>query len=260
LADASGRLSSALAEADIIYAEDTRRTATLLRHLGLDRKTRSYFAGNENERAEEIAGHLAIGRTVALITDAGTPGIADPGLSAVSAARKGGATVSIIPGPSAVTAALAVSGLPAERFIFEGFLPRKGQDRIDRLDAVGRDSRTAVLFSSPHRLLTDLADLETTCGPERAICVTRELTKVFEEIWWGTLNEAITRWSEVEARGEFTLVLAGTTAPEANISEAIEEIEGLVAAGSQTSEAVRLVAEASGISRRRLYAAVHTKK
>jgi 16S rRNA (cytidine1402-2'-O)-methyltransferase len=177
----------------------------------------------------------------------------------VAAARRAEATVSIVPGPSAVTAALAVSGLPAERFIFEGFLPRKGQDRIDRLDAVANDSRTAVLFSTPHRLLADLADLEKTCGPERAICVTRELTKAFEEIWWGTVSEASTRWSEVEPRGEFTLVLAGAAEPEADISAALAEVEGLVAGGSQTSEAVRRVAEASGISRRRLYAAVHTK-
>ena len=167
LGDAPPRLAEALSGADCVYAEDTRRSARLLAALGVEpRRLRSFFVGNEASRTGELAGRLAAGETVALVTDAGVSGISDPGLSAVRAAHAQGAQVTIIPGPSAVTAALAVSGLPANRFSFEGFLPRSGEKRSRRVQAVASSAETVVLFSSPHRLLDDLSDLVER-GPGR---------------------------------------------------------------------------------------------
>ena len=149
-------MAEALGSADLILAEDTRRSSTLLRSLGVNKPLKSYFAGNENRRAVELVDLLKEGKTVALVTDAGTPAISDPGVSAVSAAREAGAVVTVVPGPSAVTAALSVSGLPSERFVFEGFLPKKGAERDRRLAAVATETRTAVFFVAPHQLLDDL--------------------------------------------------------------------------------------------------------
>jgi 16S rRNA (cytidine1402-2'-O)-methyltransferase len=203
-------LGTALAEADVLFAEDTRRAATLLRSLGIKRPSRSYFAGNEAERVDELRAHLRAGRKVALITDAGTPAVADPGVSAVRAAREEGALVTVVPGPSAVTASLAVSGFGADRFVFEGFLPRKPGERRRRLTEIAGEERSVVLFASPHRLAADLTDLAEACGPERQVAVCRELTKAFEEVWWGSLSDAVVSWGSRRARGEFTLVLEGS--------------------------------------------------
>ncbi len=164
LADAPPRLAEALTSADLVYAEDTRRARILLGHLGVSRPVRSYFVGNEAERAAELAGRLADGETVALLTDAGVPTISDPGLSAVRAALEAGAVVTGVPGPSAVTMAVAVSGFPADRFAFEGFLPRRGERRAERLAALAGEPRTLVLFCSPGRLAADLADLAAALG------------------------------------------------------------------------------------------------
>ncbi|MCJ7724857.1 MAG: rRNA small subunit methyltransferase 1, partial [Acidimicrobiia bacterium] len=167
LGDAPPRLAEALGSADIVYAEDTRRARVLLQHLGVDCPTRSYFVGNEADRSIEMAGRLSAGETVALITDAGTPGIADPGLTAVRAAIEAGATVTGVPGPSAVTLALAVSGLPADRFVFEGFLPRKGRRRAERIRSLRTEERTVVLFCAANRLAADLTHLAGEIGMER---------------------------------------------------------------------------------------------
>lgn len=253
LDDISPRLRSALAGADIVYAEDTRRTAVLLARLGVGTRARSFFVGNEAERAAELGGRLAAGETVALVTDAGTPGVADPGLSAVRAAREVGAEVSVIPGPSAVTAAVAVSGMPADRFVFEGFLPRKPSSRREVLASLAGERRTAVLFSSPHRVLADLADLAEALGEDRELCVCRELTKRHEEVWWGTLGEACVEWSAREPRGEFTLVLAGAPVPVADVDAAVEVAREALAAGASRSEAARRAAEETGASRREVY-------
>lgn len=253
LDDISPRLRSALAGADIVYAEDTRRTAVLLTRLGVGTRARSFFVGNEAERAAELGGRLAAGETVALVTDAGTPGVADPGLSAVRAAREVGAEVSVIPGPSAVTAAVAVSGMPADRFVFEGFLPRKPSSRREVLASLAGERRTAVLFSSPHRVLADLADLAEALGEDRELCVCRELTKRHEEVWWGTLGEACVEWSAREPRGEFTLVLAGAPVPVADVDAAVEVAREALAAGASRSEAARRAAEETGASRREVY-------
>ncbi len=263
LDDAPPRLAAALEAADVGYAEDTRRSRRLLDALGIDLPLRSYFVGNEATRAEEVRAHLEEGRTVALLTDAGVPGIADPGLSAVRAALAVGATVTIVPGPSAVTAALAVSGLPSERFVFEGFLPRKGEARRRRLQDLAAEERTIVLFLAPSRLVSDLEDLAAAVG-DREVVVARELTKAFEEVWRGRLAEAVDHWSRRQARGEFTVVIGGTKA-EPDMAAAVQEVLALVGAGVPLSEAVRRTSETSGVRRRALYeaalkAAPHVRK
>lgn len=256
LGDASPRLREALESAEVVYAEDTRRSSTLLRHLGVRRPLRSYFAGNEEVRATELQHRLEEGATLALLTDAGTPAVADPGLSAVRAARAAGAAVTVVAGPSAVTAALAVAGLPSERFVFEGFLPRAGGQRRARLEAIAAERRTVVLFTVPHRLLEDLADLAEACGPGRSLCLTRELTKLHEEVWWGSVGEAAEVFAGREPKGEFTLVLGGAEPqPEQDLAAAVARVGELVAEGVARSEAVRRAAEETGVARRALYQA-----
>jgi 16S rRNA (cytidine1402-2'-O)-methyltransferase len=224
----------------------------LLDRLGVRAVTRSYFVGNEDRRAAEVRERLTAGETIALITDAGTPGVADPGLSAVRIAIEVGAVVSVVPGPSAVTLALALSGFSADRFVFEGFLPRKAGDRRDRIAAIAREARTVVLFASPNRLADDLSDLAAAQGRSRACVVCREMTKVHEEIWRGSLAEAASRWAD-GARGEVTVVLAPQDAPAPDLDAAVAQAERLIAAGVPASEAARRVAAESGVGRRALY-------
>ena len=263
LGDAPPRLAEALSGADCVYAEDTRRSARLLDALGVGpRRLRSFFVGNEASRTGELAGRLAAGETVALLTDAGVPGISDPGLSAVRAAHAQGAQVTIIPGPSAVTAALAVSGLPANRFSFEGFLPRSGEKRARRVQAVASSAETVVLFSSPHRLLDDLSDLVDAGLADRPVSVARELSKLHEEVWRGTVSGARDEWATRPPRGEFTLVIApgrerGKNPLPEQMKGATEAVERLVAEGLSTSAAVREVSRLTGISRRDLYQSAH---
>lgn len=252
LADASPRLAQALSEADLILAEDTRRSAVLLKSLDVDRPLRSYFAGNEARRAAELERALVGGQNIALITDAGTPSISDPGISAVAAARRAGATVSVIPGPSAITAALAVSGLPTERFVFEGFLPRKGKEREKRLHDISDEQRTSVLFVSPHHLIEDLEDL-ASLDAGRPLCVARELSKVFEEVQWTTVGEALTEWKTRAPQGEFTLVLGGAPQSNVDLEMAIVDAMSEIEAGGRLSDVVRNVATRAGVSRRLLY-------
>ncbi len=252
LADASPRLGEALGSADVVFAEDTRRARVLLGHLGVDVPVRSYFVGNEADRGDELATRLEEGQRVALITDAGMPGVADPGVSAVLVARRVGATVTVVPGPSAVTAAVAVSGFGADRFVFEGFLPRRGRDRRLRLEQVAGEERTVVLFGSPRRFLEDLVDLSEVCGPERPVCVARELSKRFEEVWWGSISTAIDRWTSIEPRGEFTIVLAPAEKA-VDLDEAIRRARQYVGQGSSRSEAARRAAAETGAPRRSIY-------
>ena len=252
LSDASPRLAETLGSADLILAEDTRRSATLLRALGVKKPLRSYFAGNENRRAVELAELLKEGKIIALVTDAGTPAISDPGVSAVSAAREAGAVITVVPGPSAVTAALSVSGLPSERFVFEGFLPKKGPEREQRLKALAEETRTAVLFVAPHQLIDDLNGLASV-APNRPLCIARELTKMFEEIQWTTPLAAADEWAGREILGEFTLVLGGGDPVEPDLEESVVAVLDEISGGNQMSEAVRAVAARSGIARRTLY-------
>lgn len=255
LSDSSARLGEALGSADVVFAEDTRRTAKLLRHLNVDTPMRSYFVGNEEARENELRERLEAGETVALVTDAGMPAVADPGYSAVDVARSAGALVTVVPGPSALTAAVAVSGLPSHRFVHEGFLPRSGGKRRDRLEEMARESRTFVVFSTKQRLEADLTDLGRSLGGDRRLAVTRELTKMHEEVWWGTISEAALRWAGDEARGEFTLVVEGRVADLSPVESALVEVQKRVEGGESTSRAVRDVAEEVGISRRLLYEA-----
>ena len=253
LGDISERLAETLRTADVVYAEDTRRTGVLLAHIGVTPEIRSFFIGNEGVRSTEIEHRIAAGDTVALVTDAGTPALADPGVLAVRAARRAHGTVTVIPGPSAVTAALAVSGVGGDRFAFEGFLPRKGGDRSRRLASIATEDRPVVWFSSPRRVLSDLEDLAVHAGDDRPVCVTRELTKQFEEVWWGTLRGAITKWNETEPRGEFTLVLEPGEPETVTMDDAIERARDLVAGGASRSEAARSVARQTGLARRSIY-------
>ncbi len=256
LGDASSRLATALAESEVIYAEDTRRTGTLLQALGVSRPMRSYFAGNEADRSGELEERLLSGATIALVTDAGTPAVSDPGYTAVRAAVAAGATVTAIPGPSAVTAALSVSGIPGERFVFEGFLPRAGKERSRRLAALSREERTIVLFAAPSRVVSDLSDLAQALGAGRPLMAGRELTKLHEELWRGTLAQARQHWESVEPRGEFVLVIAGRPAGELSVDDLVVVVEEARQQGLSLSEAVRRIAEDAEVSRRSLYEAV----
>lgn len=253
LGDVSERLARTLREADVVFAEDTRRARVLLAHAGASPEIRSFFVGNEGVRAQEIAERITEGQTVALVTDAGTPALADPGVLAVRAAREVGAVVSVIPGPSAVTAAMAVSGFGGDRFCFEGFLPRKGGDRARRLEVIAAEDRPVVFFSAPRRFVADLEELAGYTGDHRQVCVARELTKQFEEVWWGTIRHAIARWTDTEPRGEFTVVVDVGERRAVGLDEAITRAKELVASGATRSEAARQAARETGMARRSVY-------
>ena len=252
LGDVSTRLSETLRSVDVVYAEDTRRTAKLLAHLDATPRVRSMFVGNERARTEQLLTDLNEGRSVALVTDAGLPGVSDPGAAAVRAANESGVSVSVIPGPSAVTSALAASGFGGGRFVFEGLLPRKGKERDDRLRAIGKDERPTVLFIAPHRASSDLADLRDVVGEHRRACVARELTKLHEEIWFGTLGDAASRW-ETDARGEFTVVIEPAEAKAPSVQRAVELARELVASGDSVSDAAKQAAQQTGVRRRVIY-------
>lgn len=254
--DASPRLKQTLADASVVFAEDTRRTGRLLERLGVEAEMRSFFLGNEQQRSIEIRSLLEEGKTIALVSDAGMPSVSDPGVAAVRAARSVGAVVSVVPGPSAVTSAIAVAGLGGDRFVFEGFLPRSGEDRERRIAVVAADDRPVVIFSATSRVVKDLSALAAQAGPERIVVVAREITKLHEEIWIGTLEEAVHHWtSEVEPRGEFTLVLEGKTEEPPDLSAALMLVEDRMSAGERLSNATRDVATETGVSRRGLYEA-----
>ncbi|MFZ0625517.1 MAG: 16S rRNA (cytidine(1402)-2'-O)-methyltransferase [Acidimicrobiia bacterium] len=256
LNDVSDRLRDVLGSVDIVFAEDTRRTAKLLQHIGASPRVRSLFVGNEHARTEEVLAALEGGETVALVSDAGMPTVSDPGAGVVRAASSAGHHVSVIPGPSAVTSAVAVAGFGADRFSFEGFLPRKGKERSRRLDSIAGEDRPVVLFASPHRLAGDLGDLAAVVRADRELAVIRELTKLHEEIWVGPISEAVEVWSDREIRGEITVVLAAGVVEDISPEAAIEEARSLVAGGSSPSEAARRVASATGVPRRVVYQAL----
>ncbi|MCA1737057.1 MAG: 16S rRNA (cytidine(1402)-2'-O)-methyltransferase, partial [Actinobacteria bacterium] len=193
--------------------------------------------------------------SIALLTDAGTPAIADPGLSAIRVARAVQAEISVVPGPSALTAALAVSGFPSERFVFEGFLPRRGTERNERLTSIKNEPRTSVIFVGSAHLLADLRDL-AAIAPTRELCIARELTKAFEEIQWLSCEEAAAAWQQRTIKGEFTLVLAGAESREIDLSAGIEEVLSRIQSDEKMANAVRVVAANKGLPRRQLYEAV----
>jgi 16S rRNA (cytidine1402-2'-O)-methyltransferase len=260
--DASARLAEELARADVVAAEDTRRLRRLCADLGVVPGGRvvSCFEGNETQRVPELLDAVRSGARVLLVTDAGMPTVSDPGYRLVAAAAAEGLPVTCVPGPSAVTTALAVSGLPSDRFCFEGFLPRKVGERRSRLTALQAERRTAVLFEAPHRLAASLADMADVLGVERRAVVCRELTKTHEEIRRGTLGE-LAAWAVDGVRGEVTVVLAG--APEMAELGA-DDLVGAVAireqAGLTRKEAIAAVASEAGLPKRSVYDALLADK
>jgi 16S rRNA (cytidine1402-2'-O)-methyltransferase len=255
LDDLSPRAVRAMAEADLVVCEDTRRTGRLLQTAGVKaRELLAVHAHNEAARIDRVLERLAGGATVAVVTDAGMPGISDPGERLVRAAADAGHTVLVVPGPSAGVAALAVSGLPTGRFVFEGFLPRAGAERSRRIRALAGEPRTLVLYEAPHRLARTLADLAGALGEDRPVAIARELTKLHEEVWRGTLGEAVARTVDVEPRGEHVLVVAGAPeAPPAGDHELASELSRLLASGLSTRDAVDEVARTFAVARRRVY-------
>lgn len=254
--DASPALLRALAEADVVAAEDTRRFHALLQRLGATSSARivSYFEGNETQRTPELIAALLDGQTVVLVTDAGMPSVSDPGYRLVSAAIEADVRVTAVPGPSAVLTALAVSGLPTDRFCFEGFLPRKQGARRARFASLAREDRTMVFFEAPHRLGAFLADAASVLGHDRPAAVCRELTKTYEEVKRGGLGE-LAEWAQDGVRGELTIVVGPAVAMSVSLDDLVDEVTRRVGAGEKLSGVVAEVAAASGVNRNELYAA-----
>jgi 16S rRNA (cytidine1402-2'-O)-methyltransferase len=256
LGDLTERAAVTLAAVDLIAAEDTRRTGRLLAHLGIRKRMVSLFEGNERERTEELLEVLRAGEDVGLVTDAGMPAISDPGFRLVRACAESHIEVRVIPGPSAVTAALVVSGLPAERFIFEGFLPRKVGERRERLRALSRDPRTVVVFESPLRLATLLRDVLVELG-DRRVAVARELTKLHEEVLRGRVSEIVARLGDGDLKGEVVVVLEGHREDDdISIEVLVAEARQLVDGGSRKREAATTVARLHHASANAIYEAL----
>ncbi|MGH9279429.1 MAG: 16S rRNA (cytidine(1402)-2'-O)-methyltransferase [Acidimicrobiales bacterium] len=256
LGDLSSRAVEALTTADLIACEDTRRTRQLLTHSGVTAGGRLIAVNEHNEAASvgKVLERLEEGGMVAVVSDAGMPVISDPGERLVAAAAAGGHAVRVVPGPSAALAALVVSGLPASRFCFEGFLPRSGKARAQRLTALANEPRTTVLFEAPHRVRQTAADLAGVCGADRRIAIARELTKLYEEVWRGTLAEAVAHLDEDEPRGEFVLVLEGAPPPEPPDDAAVESaLRARLADGADKRSAVASVAADLDVPKRRVY-------
>ncbi len=259
-ADAPPRLLAELVGADLIAAEDTRRLARLAKDLGVDVKGRvtSYFDGNEASRTPGLVERLVAGDRVVLVTDAGMPSVSDPGYRLVVAAVEAGIVVTAVPGPSAVLTALAVSGLPVDRFCFEGFLPRKTGERARRLEGLAAEERTLVFFEAPHRTAAALAALAEAFGPERPAAVCRELTKTHEEVRRGPLGELV-GWAEDGVRGEVTIVVGGASPTEvaADADSLRDAVTALESGGHSRKDAIKTVAARAGVPKRVVYDAVH---
>ena len=253
LGDASRRLVEALSSATVVAAEDTRTAIQLMRALGVENRPRlvALHEHNETERAAELV-EQARDADLLVLTDAGMPTVSDPGYRLVETAVAAGVRVTVLPGPSAVLTALAVSGLPTDRFAFEGFLPRTG--RRAYFQALAGERRTLVFFESPHRIAAALADLAATFGDDRRAVVCRELTKLHEEVRRGTAGE-LAAWAAEGVRGEIVLVVAGAPERAADPGAALAEVLALVAAGARLKDASAEVAAATGLSRRELYEA-----
>jgi len=261
--DVGPRLREAMASADVLAVEDTRRLHRLAADLGVTLTGRvvTFHESVERSRLPGLLAALAEGATVLLLTDAGMPSVSDPGYTLVRAAIEAGVDLTSVPGPSAVTTALAVSGLPCDRFCFEGFLPRRAGERRSRLAGLAAEARTMVFFESPHRLADALADAAAAFGPDRAAAVCRELTKTHEEIRRGGLS-SLAEWAAEGVRGEITLVVAGAAPAVASLSpaELAAEVAAEEAAGASRKDAIRAVVVRTGVPRRTVYDAVVAAK
>ncbi len=255
--DASPRLSEALATADVIAAEDTRRLRSLTSALDVSPTGRvvSFYEDVETARLPKLLESLRAGETVVLVTDAGMPSVSDPGFRLVAACVEAEVPVTCLPGPSAVTTALALSGLPCDRFCFEGFAPRKPGERAKWLGSLKDEPRTAVFFESPHRLASTLADAAEVLGSERRAAVCRELTKTYEEVKRGTLPD-LAAWAAEGVKGEITVVLSGAPPRSVSVADLVSEVSSRVASGERLKSAAAEVAEATGVSKKELYDAV----
>jgi 16S rRNA (cytidine1402-2'-O)-methyltransferase len=257
LEDMTYRAVRTLQTVDLIAAEDTRHTGKLLQHFQIKTPQVSYHEHNRLSRLEELIARLHRGDTIALVTDAGMPGISDPGYELVKACTEVGIAVVPIPGATAAITALAASGLPSDRFVFEGFLPSKEKERQSRLQQLQSDSRTLIFYEAPHRLQPTLSDLASIFGEDRQVVLARELTKLHEEFWRGTLKEAIALYEkERQPKGEYTLVVAGKPSTETFVlseEEVKAELQKLLEQGLTRSQASRQLAEFTSLSRRQIY-------
>lgn len=252
--DLSDRARRELGAADSVAVEDTRRTGALFAHFGIAHDPFIVCNDhNEAHAADEIVRRIEAGQRVVLVSDAGTPAISDPGYRAVRAVIDAGLAVEMIPGPSAVLAAVALSGFATDRFCFDGFLPRKGGDRRKRLEAIANERRTVVLFESPRRLAATVADLVEACGGERQVAIARELTKTYEELWRGTLEDAVAHLEGNPAKGEIVVVVDGAQVRELSDSELRQMLRGVLADGATKRDAVAEVVERTGASKRHVY-------
>ena len=258
--DITERVKETLASADLIAAEDTRHSRGLLAHYGIDKPLTSYHEHNKYEKAEELLGLLLEGKNIALITDAGTPAISDPGEVLVRRCHEAGVTVASLPGACALITALSVSGFPARRFVFEGFLPQETKERKAVLASLSAERRTIILYEAPHRLVKTLEQLQEALGA-RKICICRELTKIHEEAVWSTLPEALQYWTANEPRGEYVLVLEGLSEEEAAAEDAARwnslslqgHLQQYLEQGMDKKSAMKRMAEDRGVSRREIY-------
>ncbi len=259
LADMSERAIKTLSEVDFIAAEDTRNSLRLLNYFGISKPLVSYYEHNKRERGEEIIARLIAGESCALITDAGTPAISDPGEDLVRLCAENGVTVTAIPGACAMVNALALSALSTVRFVFEGFLPVQKKQRKERLKELSTETRTFILHEAPHKLRTTLADLLEILGADRKIALCRELTKLNEEITRTTLGEACRLYEEKEPRGEYVLVIEGKSISDNEENEEVsvdilrDEVDARISQGMSKNAAIKAVAEAHGMTRNVLY-------
>jgi len=255
LEDITLRALRILKEVDLIAAEDTRHTRKLLTHYGVNTPLTSYYDHIEADKALALIAQLQTGKNIALVSDAGTPGIADPGYRLVKGAAEAGISVVPVPGPSTIAALLSVGGLPTDRFAFEGFLPAKPSQRRKTLQRLKHEERTLIFFESPHRLLDALADIEEIFG-DRPIAIGRELTKVYEEVVRGTVSEVRASWQEREVKGEVALLIAGATGKDESEDKlsVIEEIRQLLTQDLPLKEIAHMISERRGMSKREVYA------
>ena len=251
--DMTDRARETLGTVAVVAAEDTRRTGRLLAHFGIEAKMVSLFQGNEDRRTQELLEELRSDHDVAVVSDAGMPGLSDPGYQLVRASVNEGIEVRVVPGPSAVLSGLVVSGLPTDRFVFEGFLPRRAGERRMRLRGLAHDRRTVVLFESPHRIATLLRDLLVELG-DRQVAIARELTKLHEEVIRGRTSEVLAGLPDVELKGELVVVLEGSRRPEVlDEEELVGEARALVQAGMRKRDAASEVARKRGASANAIY-------